>query len=157
MSHTKIDALRFKQSTPRFHRTSRTSILLLTLLLPVSLLLRRTYVAELIWTAVVAKAAGGWAPADRDAVGDSSGHGASTLLAPGLSEVVCGVSVEDLVEHRDQPCKVRVGPRGVACAVQLGMSVFSQSSPAPRSESTRSKNSRVARPLPSRNGWAKFT
>ena len=36
------------------------------------------------------------------------------------SEIVCGVSVEDLCEHRDQPFEVGFGSRSVACAVQFG-------------------------------------
>ena len=40
------------------------------------------------------------------------------------SEVVCGLSVEDLCEHCDQPSEIGFGSRSVACAVQLGQVGF---------------------------------
>lgn len=70
------------------------------------------------------------------------------------SEVVSGLGVEDPLEHRDQAREIRVGARHVTSAVQLFQVGLPQSRPEPRSDNRRSKNSRVERPLPSRNGWA---
>lgn len=42
------------------------------------------------------------------------------LTYPISSERVCGVVIEDLREHRRQPCEVGFGSCRVACAVQLG-------------------------------------
>ncbi|AGC64829.1 hypothetical protein MULP_05402 [Mycobacterium liflandii 128FXT] len=70
------------------------------------------------------------------------------------SEVVSGFGVEDLREHRDHACEIRVGARCVTSAVQP----FQVSLPPVEARTAfgQQEIEELAgeRPLPSRNGWA---